>query len=91
MILRHLNKPKIEQVVSEITGRPEALRATHWDGRVDVNLKPETTRVGVDDVERITRMPLNDLRRMIYEHHRGMGLSHEWCIANLFRDRKVLV
>ena len=83
-----MTRTKVERVVSEITGRPEALRCTHWDGRVDVTVRPETMRYGVADIERY--LPLNDLRRMIYEAHRAKGMTHEHVVAKIFRDGKVM-
>lgn len=80
--------PRIRQVVSEITGRPCGYTVEHGDGRVDGAARTEPVRWSAEDVERL--MPLNDLRRLIYEKARENGASHDEAIARLFPDGKVL-
>lgn len=85
----HLLRPNIAKVYSDITGRPVGKVIEHGDGRVDAVARPETVTARADDVERITGLPLNDFRRLLYEHHRHAGMTHEQAIARLFPDGKV--
>jgi hypothetical protein len=85
---RHLAEPRIRQVVSEITGRPVGKIREWGDGRQDAKATVDPIAWTAEDVERL--MPLNDLRRLIYESARRSGASHDEAIARLFPDGKVL-
>lgn len=85
---RHLAENRIRNVVSEITGRPVGKIIEHGDGRQDAVHRTDPIRWTADDVERI--MPLNDLRRLIYDRARNDGMTHEQAIARLFPDGKIL-
>ena len=87
--LRHAGRAKVTDVVSDILGVPEGRVVEHWDGRTDAHVAPSPVRVGPDEVEAITGLPLNDLRRLIYDYYRGIGFGHEECLARVFRDGKV--
>lgn len=85
---RHLAESRIRKVVSEITGRPVGKIVEHGDGRQDAVHCAEPIRWTADDVERF--LPLNDLRRLIYERARRDGMTHDEAIARLFPDGKIL-
>jgi len=85
---RHLAAPRIRQVVSEITGRPCGAVREWGDGRQDAKARVDPIAWTAEDVERL--MPLNDLRRLLYDRARASGATHDEAIARLFPDGKVL-
>lgn len=86
---KHLRTPKISKIVSEITGIPEGVIVDHGDGRRDAHIQAQPVITRAEEAEDVIGLPLNDIRRMIYESHRSQGMSHDEAVATLFRDGKV--
>ena len=88
---QHLLRPKIKEIVSEITGWPIGRVIEHGDGRQDAVTAPPAVKVSFEQVENITGNHPNDLRRLIYERARTEGgMSHDEAVARLFPNRKVV-
>lgn len=86
---RHLGSTRVLDVLNELTGRRAGKVIEHGDGRVDAVTVPDPVRWTAEDVERM--MPLNDLRRLLYDRARSSGMTHEEAIGRVFRDGKVTV
>lgn len=88
--LRHAGRSKVTDVVSEILGVSEGQVVEHWDGRIDAKATPGVVAVPFDDIEEMTGLPPNDLRRLLYDWHRSRGATHDETLTTVFRDRKVV-
>lgn len=63
----------------------------HGDGRQSVDLRTETITLNREQTEAALGLPINDLRRMIYERERAGGTTHEEAVGRLFPNGKVTV
>ena len=88
---KHHEQPKVEEIYSEITGRKVGRTIEHWDGKQDAGIKNSVVEATAEESERITGLPLNDFRHLIYDYHRDRGMGHDEAVALLFRDGKIKV
>ncbi len=79
----HLKRPKVTQVVDDILGVPRGTTVEHGDGRQDSHVIAPGVHVSADEAEGLLAMPLNDIRRMVYEYHRERGETHEQAVRRL--------
>ena len=86
----HLSRPKVTDVVSDILGVSEARVVEHGSGQVDTTVRPGHVKLDANAAEELSGLPLNDLRRLVYDYYRSGGESHEQALRRL-GTRKVVV
>lgn len=84
---KHHETPKVSTVVSELTGWKIGRVVEHHTGQVDTALRTAPASMTCEEVERY--LPLNDLRRLIYDWHRRLGVPHDEIIGRVFGGREV--
>lgn len=80
---QHLERPRVTDVVDEILGVPRGTTVEHGDGRRDAVVRSRHINYSPEEAEGLFELPLNDIRRLVYDYRRDLGDTHEDALKRL--------